>query len=325
MKITMFGVSSSGKTCYLCAMAHLLQSGVQQEDFMLRLGAKRNFDDGTDYGKKLKEDYEESFYKGLWPDSTNKNTEYVFGVEMVCPSKEINDQNELVHELRLFDYAGGVWTDSGQEKKIDRDELVRQFEDSSVVLFLVDGNTLLKAMDPQKRNPCHRLMATEQEHYEAKQDIIFVRDLFAYYKQKRNGQGIPSVLVVVTKEDVFADENEFAQGKALVKELLPSIFAKGSQVEAAITNVSLGTSLGTQPGKDDKGKSVSFITGDLRISTKYNLHIPIVYAMCAYFSERYDSSPENEQNDIDKIYPYFLNMIRGRVEMFSNGYPLIAL
>lgn len=40
MKITMFGISNSGKTCYLCAMAKLFQDGVRQRDFKLFMNAK---------------------------------------------------------------------------------------------------------------------------------------------------------------------------------------------------------------------------------------------------------------------------------------------
>ena len=43
----------------------------------------------------------------------------------------------------------------------------------------------------------------------------------------------------ITKADLFLNKNEVECGKKLIKRYLPSVFAKGSGIDAAITTVSL--------------------------------------------------------------------------------------
>ncbi len=301
----MFGISGSGKTCYLYAMAQILQGGARQGGFRLSVIANNMQQQAL-----LNDGYMMMAADGKWPETTNVTTEYD-----LCVRVQYEDMfREIIPNLALYDYTGGIWTNNSDDAHQDRLRLMKAFAQSSSVVFLVDGVTLLQAMEPANLHPSHRNKATTQQIVQARQQIAFVENLFRSFKQQEGS--MPPVMVVVTKSDVFADESELQQGKSLVKEYLPSIFARGSGIEAAITNVSLGTHLGSTNGA---------ITGNLSLSTQYNIHLPIVFAVYAFLSEAYMNSPEEEQREIERWAAPMRAMMKDKVEMLNNGYPVIAV
>lgn len=299
----MFGISGSGKTCYLYAMAQILQGGAKQDDFRLSIIAN-----DLQQQARLNEGYLQMAAGGRWPDGTSVTTEYDLCVRVQYDGM----YRPIIPSLTLYDYKGGVWTSTTEDSSRDRQELMNSFAQSSSVIFLVDGTTLLQAMDDADLNPIHRNRALT-DVVAARQQISFVENLFTSFKQKTGS--IAPVMVVITKSDVFADAEELLKGKELIKYYLPSIFAKGSGIDSAITNVSLGTHLGSEKGT---------ITGTLSLSTQYNIHLPIVYALYAYLSEAYPNSPRDEQLEIEKWAQPLRAMMKGKVDLFNNGYPVIA-
>lgn len=305
-KISMFGISGSGKTCYLYAMAQILQGGAQQDNFRMTIIAN-----DMSQQAKLNEGYMRMAVDGKWPEGTNTTTEY-----NLCVRAQYDGMfRPMVDSLTLFDYTGGVWTNNSADAQRDRLKLMQAFADSSAVLFLVDGVTLLQAMDPQERHPSHKGIATMPQIVLARQQIAFVENLFTSFKNQVGK--VPPVMVVLTKSDVFVDEKELQHGKSLVKQYLPSIFAKGSGIEAAMVSLSLGTHLGTVNGNT--------ITGNLSLSTQYNIHLPIVYAVYAYLSETYYNSSPNEKRVIERWAKSLRAMMKNKVEMLKNGYPVIEV
>lgn len=304
-KVSIFGVSGSGKTCYLYAMSQVLSGGAVQDGFKLSIIANDPIQE-----RQLNEGYLK-MAGGEWPESTSVTTEYDFCVRTQYEGM----YREIIPNLTLFDYAGSIWTDDSDTSLEERDRLMHAFSESSSLIFLMDGVTLLQAMDPANLSPIHRMKSSIEEVAQARRQIAFVEALFRNYKQ--NKECVPPVMVVVTKSDVFADDDEILQGKVLVKESLPSIFARGSGVDAAITNVSLGTQLGTVNGR--------MITGNLSLSTEFNVHMPMVYALYAFLNEVYEGSPKEEQMEIEKWAVPLRAMMRNKVELFSNGNRVIAL
>lgn len=307
-KISMFGVSGSGKTCFLYAMSQVLQCGASQgNDFRLSIIAN-----DIQQQMALNNGYAEMALNGKWPEGSNTTTPYDLRVRVQYDDKF----SEIIPNLTLLDYAGGVWTNNSLHANEDRNNLMNEFAESSAVLFIVDGITLLQAMDQNDLHPSHRNVATIQEIVIARQQISFVENLFMCFKNKYS-QVIPPVMIVVTKSDVFADVSELEKGKKLVKQYLPSIFAQGSEIEAGITTVSLGTGLGV--GEDNR------IVGQLSLNTQHNIHLPIVFGLYAYLSETYDNSPTDEQIEIEHLIIPLCQMMNGRVDMYKNGYPAIIM
>ena len=322
-KISMFGISGSGKTCYLYAMAQVLQGGARQDNFRLSMIAN-----DIQQQTILHNGYLMMAADGRWPKGSDTTTGFDLRVRVQYDGEFSN----IIENLTLLDYAGGVWTNNSLDADKDRINLMNEFMDSSAVLFLVDGKTLLQAMDANDLHPSHRDIATIQEIVMARQQISFVENLFLGYKQHigsvppQDGQhldyrqhigSVPPVMVVVTKADVFMYSDELEKGKNLIKEYLPSLFAKGSGIYVGITAVSLGTNLSA--GEDNR------IQGHLSLSTQYNIHLPIIYGLYAYLSEVYDGSPEDEKAEIERVVVPLRAMMKDKVEMFSNGSPLISL
>lgn len=305
-KISMFGISGSGKTCYLYAMAQVLQHGAKEGAFRLSIIAN-----DLEQQTLLNEGYLQMAADGMWPEGSIQTAEFD-----LCVRVQTGDIfRDIIPSLKLLDYKGGVWTTMSPDAVKDRKELMNAFSESSSVLFLVDGNTLLQAMDDSDLHPSHRGVVSINQKVMARQQISFVENLFMAYKQ--NSSSIPPVMIVVTKSDVFADTDEFNRGKVLIKDYLPSIFAKGSGIDVGLTAVSLGTNLSHGDGNK--------IEGHLSLSTQYNIHIPIVYALYAYLSEVYDYSPDNEKREIEHLVAPLQAMMKGRVDMYSNGYPVISV
>lgn len=319
-KISMFGLSGSGKTCFLYAMAQVLREGVcQGDDFKFSAIATEIPDQ-----KALNNGYVEMAINGNWPPGSSETKQYDLHVTVECDGKLVKD----IPDLTLHDYKGGIWDDNDEQKADNnRNDLMKKLFGSSAILFIVDGRTLLHAMDPNDLDPSHRNVATAEKNLMARQEISFGENMFRCFKEYsktvtdknkiKSSQPNPPVLVVVTKSDVFADASELEKGKKLVKKYLPSIFAKGSGIEAGITSVSLGTGL--------SGKEGEQIGGRLILSTQYNIHLPMVFGLYAILSESYDGSPEDEKNDIELVMNPIRQMMKGKVDIFMNGYPAIIM
>lgn len=323
-KISMFGISGSGKTCYLYAMAHLLcHVGLNKDNCQFSIKA-------TDPDKQVELDngYLE-MKRGVWPKNTgldeinefNSNLDENNGNELICKDyefkvrfgSEINGHNEYDDDtyITIADYAGGWWKERSYRRK-----LISHFQNSSAIVCFIDGETLLKALDSNDIDPIHRWGEDEVVVDKAKQDIGFVENMIEEYKAK--GKGIPPILIAITKADVFASPKELEKGMDYLKEHLPSLFAKGSKVETALTAISLGRNL----GKDDK----NHIIGRIEPCMDFNLHIPILYGYSAWLDETYRNDNPDDQRAIIVSQAAAMNkMMKGRVKMYRNGEPLIYL
>ena len=307
----MFGISGSGKTCYLYAMAQVMNNGVRYGD-STHISIISN--DLTQQ-QKLFDGYYTMAADSKWPLPSNNTTEYDFNVRVQ------HDQQfeELIPSLILQDYAGGIWQNQTQEGIEQRNALLSDFTQSAAILFIVDSDTLLKAManNPQDINASHRLKYVSTpmpDILRAKQQVSLVENLLKTYKQRNTT--IPPVLLVITKGDKFADELEKQNAYRYLRQTLPSIFAHGAQLEAAITTVALGDNL---ENIDDK------LTGELDISIGHNIHIPMLFALYAYLSDVYDGCAPDEQAFIDKLLPIMRKLFADKISLYSNGKPLFAV
>ena len=49
----------------------------------------------------------------------------------------------------MDDYRGGMLNGMGKQDKIDRDSFIESLSDTAVITFLIDGTTVLNAMDEE--------------------------------------------------------------------------------------------------------------------------------------------------------------------------------
>ena len=302
MKISLLGVSRSGKTCYISAMSQILKNcklnngeriTIKENDISSQLELDNNF--MTMVTEKR------------WPKNTDITTAYDFRMQYYE-----NNNQFTIDSLKIDDYRGGMLTTLGPQADKDRKNFISSMSNTAVILFLIDGTTILNAMDELDKAPVHRGITNATEKLAARNEISIMENiLYSYIHQGNVKNEIPPLMLVVTKSDVFASNEEYQNGVEMVKELLSTLFVEGNRTFVAITNVSLGTNL----EKDVNGG----IIGSLDISTKHNIHLPMLFALYAYLDATYDQYDNAKKNDIDKILRTLRSEFAEKVKFYSNG------
>lgn len=304
-KISMFGVSASGKTCFLYAMAQVLGRGVSYDDDLVQIIATR-----ARLQTKLNDGFMQ-LAEGRWPDPTNEFDEnvsesYFFKVSMRCNGHF----EDVIDSLEFQDYRGGLLqsTQSLDEDKFNA--LMDSFRGSSAIIFIVDGKTLIEALDENDKDVSHRGQTDVLNQFRAQSQIRFVENIFMEYKLV--SEDIPPVLIAISKGDIFASDFERDNAKRLVKEYLPSIFSIGSKLTAGITIMSLGENLGGKPGGE--------LTGLLSLSKDYNIHIPTIFGIYFDLYDQYlDTSDEGDKKRLEILLSLLAKILGAGAEIFVSG------
>lgn len=295
----MFGVSASGKTCFLHAMSQVLRIA-RFGDIMLQLIANR-----AQQQKRLSEGYMQ-LAGGQWPQTSDKTEPFDFKVNMQCNGHF----SEIIDSLIIQDYRGGILQEISDDSEEELNKLLNSFRGSSAIIFIIDGSTLINAMDPEDRDVCHRSNTNVLEQFSARTQIQFVENIFMEYKRVESD--IPPILIAISKSDVFASDFEKENGIQFIKDNLPSIFAVGSGLTAGITNMSLGENLGT----DDNGNLI----GTVSLKQDYNIHIPVIFGIYSELCYQYEEATEvGEKNGIAVCLNALRSIFASKVQLFING------
>ena len=305
-KISMFGVSSSGKTCFLYAMAQVLRNGVRHGDDLVQIISNNVQQQG-----KLNDGYMK-LANHQWPQKSDQKDPFDFKVNMQCNGCF----GEVIPSLEILDYRGGILQDMSETGKKKLNELLDSFRGSSAIIFIIDGQTLINAMDPDDRDVRHRDNIDILEQLSSRMQIELVENIFIEYKRVETD--IPPILIAISKGDIFASKYEEENGIRLIKEKLLSIFSVGSNLYAGITIMSLGEGL----GKDDNGALI----GTLTLSQDYNIHIPIIFGIYADLSYKYEETTDPAERDgIIILLATLRKLMAGKVQIFKNGRKAIAV
>lgn len=308
-KISMFGVSRAGKTCFLYAMSQIMDDGARLREDEFRLQIKAN---NLEQAETLYEGYMK-LVQDTWPRGTDETNYFDFRVAIQTKD---NYNDCFIPQLTLLDYKGGVWNLNDQQNVAERNNILSQFKDSSALVFLVDGETLLHAMNTDERDTVHRSMSSTPQIIDARNKIRFIENIFFEYK-RQGIKVIPPVLVAITKSDVFASDRELQTGIIYLKESLSSIFAKGSNIDAAITSFSLGENL--------SGKEGERASGRFCLNTEHGIHLPMLFGVYAILSEGYDGFSPDEKRIAESAMKSMRKMMNGKIEMINNGYPVFEV
>lgn len=296
----MFGVSGSGKTCFLYAMAQVLRNGVRLGDDHVHI-----ISNTVRQQMMLNEGYMK-LARRTWPLGTDATSSFDFQVNMQCNGY----YSKIIDSFEILDYRGGILQDMTNKGVEDLKKLLKSFIGSSAIIFIIDGETLIDAMNPEDRDICHRGNTDVLQQFSARSQIEFVENIFIEYK--RVEEDIPPILIAISKGDVFASEFEKENGIRMIKEKLPSIFAIGSRLTAGVTIMSLGERLGT----DANGG----LTGTLKLSTDCNIHVPVIFGiyadLCYQFEETTDAG---DRNGISALLTVLRGMFADRIRLFISG------
>lgn len=299
-KISMFGVSASGKTCFLYAMSQVMSRGVRQDNNLVQIISNR-----ARQQMKLNAGYMKLAQR-QWPQTSDKTESYDFKVSMQCNGYF----SEIIDSLEIQDYRGGLLQSTQELDEEEFDNLMKSFRGSSAIIFIVDGQTLINALEPQERDISHANNTDVLEQFSAQSQIRFVENIFMEYK--RVEEEVPPILIAISKGDVFASDYEQRNAMNLIKEYLPSIFAIGSQLTVGITTMSLGDNLGS----DAEGGLI----GQLKLSPDYNIHIPVIFGIYADLCYQYEEmTDENERKGLAAVLSALRSIFSKRVQLFING------
>ena len=232
--------------------------------------------------------------KGIWPESSNATIAYPF---------ELKIDGYPVSKFTIHDFRGNMLEGLSDDDQDDVDELFDTFEESSCIIILVDGDTIMNAIDPAEISPEHRHNADFIIQLSARNKLNYIESLVQECNARMKKK-VP-ILLAITKSDIFYT-NELFAGKNLLKELLPSLFALRNDMIVGITAVTLGENL-----SNDKGK----LTGTLCLNTYGNVHLPVLFALFQEI-EKIDRT-----NDITEVRNLILKLFSNKINFYRGGRP----
>ena len=297
-KISFYGLSRSGKSCYIFAMAQALSQGIQFPDGQI-LTVK------TPDPRQMLRLYRayETMKNGMWPKGNIESYDYNFNVRKAL---------EGMMSFSLTDFRGGLLDSMDEDDEDEQDALFSSYEDSSVLLFFIGADTVKDAMNGD---------------FEANFKIEYLNTLYGSYLDRARNTRTP-IMIVITKSDMLSSL-EIEQAKAFVKKKMQEMFGEGTHITAAITAVTLGRNLSNDNGE---------LEGELIIGpTSGNIHIPVLYSLyCvmanrleevlgnirsaedSYRSAQRDLSNELTRNVLARIFDDNEDSIRDRISSYGN-------
>ena len=305
-KISMFGVSASGKTCLLYAMSQVVGRGIRQNDNLVQIISNR-----ASQQMKLNDGFMQ-LAQHRWPQTSDRTESYDFRVGI----QYNGHYSDVIESLEIQDYRGGLLQTTSHLDQEEFDDLMHSFRGSSAIIFIVDGQTIIDALDDSDKHVSHRGNTDILRQFQAQSQIRFVENIFLEYK--RVSHDVPPIMIAISKGDIFASEEEKLNAKRFVKQALPSIFAMGSGLTTAITVLSLGEKLGT----DADGN----LTGRLSLDTDFNIHVPLLFGIYSDLCYQYEeTADEAERRGISAVLNFLRSLFADRVDLYINGRPAHAV
>jgi predicted Holliday junction resolvase-like endonuclease len=252
-KISIFGLSRSGKSCYIYAMTKSMSNGIKFHDGTVLSIRTPNISQQL----RLNKGFNKMAEEGEWPKGTDERTTYNFNCR-------IGMENIMPFEIQ--DYKGGL-LDLEREKSIEeeieeQEKLYEYLSQSSAIVFFISAK-VLKGAFLQGNNKCY-------------DDIDFINTMFENYLDRTNNNIVP-ITIVITMSDVFYG-NELEICKNRLKDMLNRLFGRNTSLSIALTSVTLGKNLSDEGGK---------IIGELHIGSTFgNVHVPILFTLYCLISDR---------------------------------------
>lgn len=252
MNICLLGLSGSGKTCYLYTATHVLARGVDVNGHTIS-ATSSNRQQAIRLNNGI-----EQMASGIWPETSINSMAYPFDLKI---------DGKSVFPFTIYDYRGGMLNGLSDKDQDDVEEIFDTFEESSCIVVLVDGDTIMQALEPGLLSPTHRQNVSFAAQLKARNELNYIESLVKECNE-RMSRNVP-ILLAITKSDIFFPE-ELEAGKRLLKELLPSVFSLRNDMIVGITAVTLGEDLHNEDGK---------LSGTLCLNTDGNVHLPILFAL----------------------------------------------
>lgn len=253
-KISFYGLSRSGKSCYIFAMAQALSQGIQFPDGQI-LTVK------TPDPRQMLRLYKayETMKNGQWPMGNIESFDYNFNVRKAL---------ENLMSFGLTDFRGALLDSMDEDEVEEQNKLFNSYGNSSVLLFFIGADTIRDARNGD---------------FEANFKIEYLNTLYGNYLDRAQDSKTP-IMIVITKSDMLSLQ-EIEQSKIFIKKKMQEMFGVGTQITVAITAVTLGRNLSNDHGE---------LEGELIIGpTSGNIHIPILYSLYCVMAKKLEEATSN--------------------------------
>lgn len=202
-KITMLGVSGSGKTCFIYAMYDFMQKVQNGFTFITN---------DPDVDMDLTEGWESIAFDGVWPKGTLVTSFYDFTVMF---------KSQPIMEFSWCDYRGGVITERSKESD-EVAELHKRIYDSECLIICIDADTIQAILKGDNRK------GTE---------LVRLNKLITYYA-KNTQRRIP-IIFALTKADKYTAEEQ-PKLLGIIRSYFSALYEKGAGWLFAVVPVTLG-------------------------------------------------------------------------------------
>lgn len=251
-KISFYGLSGAGKSCFIFAMSQALSQGILFSDGELMTVITPD----PRQMLKLYKAYEK-MVNGSWPQGTDTSVTYNFNVRKAL---------ELMMSVDITDFRGGLLDSIEEDDEEEQKKLFDSYNESSTLLFFFGADKVKSAMlgDMSAR--------FNFQHFNALYE--------SYLTRSTNGKDTP-VMVVLSKADMLTDD-EKEQAFKFIKDQMRQLFGKGTNRTVGLTAVSLGKNLTNEGGE---------LEGELDIrATAGNLSIPILFSLFNLMARRIEQT-----------------------------------
>lgn len=201
-KITMLGVSKSGKTCFIYAMYSFMQRVQNGFTFIAK---------DSDVDLELSEGWDSIAYDGIWPKGTNNTSLYEFSVLF---------KSNPVMEFSWCDYRGGVLTERSTEQDVQ--DLYNRIYDSGCLIVCIGADTIKELING---------------NYRKEKELRRLNNTLLRYGATTKRR-IP-IIFALTKADLYSTEDH-KQLLGIIKHYFSALYDEGSNWLHAVVPVTLG-------------------------------------------------------------------------------------
>ncbi len=256
-KISFYGLSGSGKSCYIFAMSQALSQGVPFNDGELLTVITPD----PRQMLKLYKAYEK-MVNGQWPAGNVESVNYNFNIRKAL---------DLLMSLEITDFRGGLLDSVDDDDQEEQEKLFNSYKGSSVLLFFVGADKVKAAMKGDSS---------------ARFSIQYMNILYEQYLGFSGNAKNTPVMVVLSKSDMLSDR-EISSAIKFLKDQMAAMFGIGTGITAGITAVTLGENLTNDGGE---------LEGVLDITpTAGNLNIPILFSLFYVMGKKIEKTIGNIQ------------------------------
>lgn len=214
-KITMLGVSGSGKTCFIYAMYDFMQKVQNGFTFITN---------DPDVDMDLNEGWEQIAFDGIWPAGTSETSLYEFTVMF---------KSRPIMEFSWIDYRGGAITERSTEEDVK--DLHARINESECLVICIGADTIKSILSNDNRKG---------------RELVRLNNLISRYavtKQRR----IP-IIFTLTKADLYTTDDQ-KQILSVIKSYFSALYEQGAGWLFAIVPVTLGKFEDSSAGNSIRG------------------------------------------------------------------------